>query len=79
LTGTKKEEALVDFLKTVENPNTRTIRACALIKLRLHIHLPVTPLKKLREDFKSEAAAHRKQGAKGNMDSLVATKSYWLS
>ena len=65
------EEALVDFLKTVENPNTRTNKAFALIRLRQHFHLPTTLLKKLRDDIKSEIATHRKQGAKENMDSLI--------
>jgi len=46
------EEQLVDFLKTVENPNTRTNKAFSLIRLRRHFGLPVVLLEGLLEGLR---------------------------
>jgi hypothetical protein len=61
----------VGFLNTVENPNTRTNKAFALIRLRRHFDLPVAQLEALRDETKGEILIHRKQKAKDNFDSLM--------
>ena len=66
------ESALIDFLRTVENPNTRTNKAFSLIRLRGHFNLPTAKLAELREEMRSEIRQHRKQKAKVNADSLIS-------
>jgi hypothetical protein len=65
------EKGLVDFLKTVENPNTRTNKAFSLIRLRRHFNMSVALLEELREATKSEITIHRKQKSKENIESLI--------
>jgi hypothetical protein len=66
------EGQLVDFLKTVENPNTRTNKAFSLIRLRRHFGMPVVLLEGLRDETKGEIRIHRKQKSKDNFESLVS-------
>jgi hypothetical protein len=62
----------VDFLKTVENPNTRTNKAFSLIRLRRHFGMPVVLMEGLRDETKSEIRIHRKQKSKENFESLMS-------
>lgn len=65
------EKDLIKFLSTITNPNTRTNKAFAIIRLRRHHGLPVTELETLREDMKVEIRNHRKEHAKKDNESLV--------
>ena len=45
------ESSLVEHLSTVENPNTRSNKAFALIRMRRHLKLPTFELETMREDL----------------------------
>ena len=66
------ESALVEHLSTVENPNTRSNKAFALIRLRRHFDLPTEKMESARDDYKKEIAHHRKKKAKADMESLMS-------
>ena len=66
------ESKLLEFLKTIKNPNTQTNKAFALLRLRKFHKLPVVELEKLRDDLKVKIRAHRKEHAKKNNESLVS-------
>lgn len=66
------EADLVKFLQDIPNPNTRSNKAFALLRLRKFHNLPVSELEQLREDIKVDIRQHRKQQAKKNNDALVS-------
>ena len=66
-----KESDLVKFLEDIPNPNTRSNKAFALLRLRKFHKLPIAELEQLREDTKLKIRQHRKEQAKKNNDSLV--------
>jgi hypothetical protein len=65
------EPELVKYLQAVSNPNTRSNKAFALLRLRKFHNLPVTELEQLREDIKVDIRQHRKEQSKKNNDALV--------
>ncbi len=66
------ESNLLKFLSEIKNPNTRTNKAFALIRLRKFHNLPVVELEKLREDTKAEIRTHRKAKSKADNEALVS-------
>jgi hypothetical protein len=66
------EDSLLQFLSTIDNPNTRTNKAFALLRLRKFHGMPVAELERLRDDLKEEIRTHRKEHAKKNNESLVS-------
>lgn len=66
-----KIEPILDFLGTIENPNTRSNKANAIIRMRRFLGLDVEALEILREDLKSEIRQHRKMQSKKNNDDLI--------
>ena len=65
------EENIEEFLKSIENPNTRSNKANALIRLRRHFQFPTQKLTDYREDVKAEIRHHRKLQAKSNLENLI--------
>ena len=65
------ESSLVGHLSKVENPNTRSNKAFALIRLRRHLKLPTFELETMREDLKKDIMAHRKKKASADLEKLV--------
>lgn len=65
------EEKLLQFLSIIENPNTRSNKAFALIRMRRFLNLDVGELESMREDLKGEIRMHRKEMSKVNNDSLI--------
>jgi hypothetical protein len=61
---------LIEYLKTVENPNTRSNKASALLKLRKSFDHPVDDLYAFIQEMKAEIRDHRKRNAKINLDTL---------
>ncbi len=66
------ESDLLKYLTEIKNPNTRTNKAFALIRLRKFHNLPVVELEKLREDTKAEIRTHRKAKSKADNEALVS-------
>ena len=66
------EEDLIKFLEEIPNPNTRSNKAFALLRLRRYHNLPIGKLEDLREDNKANIRQHRKEVAKKNNESLVS-------
>ena len=73
------EGQLVDFLKTVENPNTRTNEAFSLIRLRRHFNLPVALLEGLREEIKARSACTARRKPRPTWSRWLVTTSCWPS
>ena len=66
------ESSLVEHLSTVENPNTRSNKAFALIRMRRHLKLPTFELETMREDLKKDIMTHRKKKATEDLEKLVS-------
>lgn len=66
------ESNLLPFFEAIQNPNTRSNKAFALIRLRQHIGLPVDMLIDLRERNKKDIDKHRKKQASDNVDNLIS-------
>lgn len=66
------EEDIIEFLSSIENPNTRTNKGYVLQKLREFHQLPSKKIYDFRNDIKSEIHHHRKTVAKDNMESLCS-------
>jgi len=66
------ESDLLKYMTEIKNPNTRTNKAFALIRLRKFHNLPVVELEKLREDTKAEIRTHRKAKSKADNEALVS-------
>jgi integrase len=67
-----EESDLLEFLAKIKNPNTRTNKAFALIRLRRYHKLPVVELEQMREDTKEEIRTHRKAKSKEDNEALVS-------
>lgn len=65
------EYNLIEYLSTIENPNSRSANAFALIRLRRFLELPTVGLFAYRNDIKSEIVHHRKMNAKENLHRLM--------
>lgn len=65
------EKNIIDFLKTIENPNTKTNKCFVIIRLRRYFNLPTSYMETMREEIKKEIAIHRKSKARENMDKLM--------
>ena len=66
------EDEWLDYCKGVENPNTRSNHANAFIRFRKHYDMPHSKLVDLKDYSKKDIAIHRKQKAKGNLDSMIS-------
>jgi len=66
-----EENVIIDWLSTIENPNTRTNKAFALIRCRKCNALPTDLLAAYREELRKEIRMHRKEHAKANLQSLI--------
>ena len=66
------ESSLLEHLGKVQNPNTRSNKAFALIRLRRHLKMPIFELEVMREDLKKEIMAHRKKKATADLEKLIS-------
>lgn len=66
------ESDLIEFLSCIENPNTRSNKAFALMRIRKHHHMATDQLTSFREDLKKEINIHRKTKAQENLDTLCS-------
>jgi len=67
-----EEPAMLNYLSNIENPNTRSNKAFALIRLRRANNWPIDQLASYRDDMRAEIRMHRKTHAKANLDSLIS-------
>ena len=66
------ENDIESYLNTVPNPNTRSNKANAIIRLRKSLDLPYQSIQSYREGIRSDIRQHRKLQAKANLDKLVS-------
>lgn len=66
-----EEGQLIDFLKTIENPNTRMNKTNALIRLRRHHEWETDSLASFMDGTKSDIKHHRKTQAKANLEKMM--------
>lgn len=61
---------IIEFLSCIENPNTRSNKGFALMRLRNFHNLPTDKLSEFRDGIKQEITMHRKTKAKENLETL---------
>ena len=66
------EENLIQYLNTVDNPNTRSNKAFALIRLRRYLQMPTFGLETMRDKLKTEIREHRKTKARADLEKLIS-------
>ena len=66
------ENDIESFLNTVENPNTRSNKANAIIRLRKALNMPYENIQSYREGIRNDIKQHRKIQAKVNLSKLIA-------
>ena len=62
---------VIEFLANIENPNTRSNKAFALLRLRRHFGIASDMLEDYRDSQKKEIRMYRKEMAKCNDDNLL--------
>lgn len=65
------DEPVIQFLASIENPNTRSNKAFALLRLRRHFNICSDALEDYRDAQKKEIRIYRKEKAKCNDENLL--------
>jgi len=66
------EDDWIEHCRGIENPNTRSNHANALIQLRVHHELPSTKLQDLKEYTKKDIRIHRQMVHKRNLSTIIS-------
>ena len=67
----ESDEPVIEFLNSIENPNTRSNKAFALLRLRRHFNVCSDKLEEYRDAQKKIIRSHRKEKAKSNNECLM--------
>lgn len=66
------QKDLIQFFSAIENPNTRSAKCFAVMRLRRQFDFPTNELEEYREEMKKEIQQHRKKKAGENNENLIS-------